>query len=161
MRTRPLLLVVACSVGAIAHTVGATVPLRQQVEALLDDPALDSTSSEVANAKAQAKASLTAADATRSTRAEDAEAVAKEQEETALEWAQLSKELTELAALRAQAETAEQRQLDLEAQLKREKAHLEETEARRGRALAALEKLGESADVATPGVSPKPAGGAP
>lgn len=150
MRTRPFLVVALCSLGAIVHATGAPAQLRDQVEVLLADPAIPSTSPEVADAKARAKATLADADAARSGAQEDAKNIAGVLDETALEWAQLSKELVELAALQTQADKAEQRQVELEAQLKREKAHLEETEARRGRALAALKKLGESADVPAP-----------
>jgi DNA repair exonuclease SbcCD ATPase subunit len=153
VRLRPFLVISLCSLGAIVHATGAPGQLRDQVETLLADPAITATSPEVNAAKAQAKANLAQADATRSKTLDDATVVADVLDETALEWAQLSKELVELATLQTQADKAEQRQVDLESQLKREKAHLEETEARRGRALAALKKLGENTDLQT---SPAP-----
>lgn len=150
MRTRPFLVAALCSLGAIVHATGAPTPLRARVETLLADPAIAASSPEVADAKTRAKAALADADTTRSGAQEDAKAIADVLDETALEWAELSKELVELAAVQAKADEAEQRQIELEAQLKREKAHLEETEARRGRALAALKKLGESMEGVAP-----------
>lgn len=153
MRTRLFLIVALCTVGAIVPAVGATASVRNQVELLLADPAVESTAPEVGNARARAKAMLAEADAARSSKEEDANSAAAVLDETALEWAQLTKELIELAKLQAEADEAERRQLDLDGQLKREKAHLEETEARRGRALAALKKLGESTELQAPAAS--------
>ncbi len=150
MRTWPIFFVPLGLLGVIVHVSGATSPLRDKVETLLADPAIVAKSPEVKAAKAEAKAALAQADAIRASKKEDAEPIAAALDETAFEWAQLSKELSELGQLQAQADAAEQRQVELEAQLKREKAHLEETEARRGRALAALKKLGENVEATEP-----------
>lgn len=105
------------------------------------------------NARKQAKALLERATTARASKAPDATAIGAALDETALEWAQLSKDLIELSALQTKADGSEKEQGELEAQLKREKAHLEETEARRGRALATLEKLGK-AEPTAPTTSP-------
>jgi hypothetical protein len=61
--------------------------------------------------------------------------------DTALEWAKLRNELAQLAALQSKVAGAQKRLGEAVAALKREQAYLEETEARRGRALALLEQL--------------------
>lgn len=140
--------------------MGAPAALRDQVDALLTQPAPEPLAPEVATARKQAKALLDEATTARTSKGPDAVAIGAVLDETALEWAQLSKDLVELSALQAKADAAEKEQGELDAQLKREKAHLEETEARRGRALATLEKLGK-ANPATPEAPPVAPASAP
>lgn len=144
VRTRPILLTALCCLGTIAPVVGAPAAIRDQVAALLTQTASEPLAPEVSNARKQAKEMLDRAGTARQSKDPDAAQLGSVFDETALEWAQLSKDLVELAALQAKADAAEKEQGELEAQLKREKAHLEETEARRGRALATLEKLGKA-----------------
>ncbi len=156
MRIRPFRLAALCLLAPLVSAVGAPASIRDQVEALLATLAPNENQPEIDYARRKAKAALARADEGRAATEEDERSAAAVVEQTALEWAQMTKELSELDALQSKADAAE-KQLDaLEAQLKREKAHLEETEARRGRAVATLERLGSRAPAPTPSTTKEP-----
>lgn len=147
MRIRPFCLAALCLLAPLMSATGAPVSIRNQVEALLATVIPKDDQPEVATAQREAKAALARAEQTRTSAPKEALDAVPVIEQTALEWAQLSKELGDLDELQSKADAAEKQLDELEAQLKREKAHLEETEARRGRALATLERLGFKAQV--------------
>ncbi len=152
MRIRPFCLAALCLLAPLVSAAGAPASIRDQVEALLATLASNDDQPEIDHALREARAALARADQGRAATEEDERSAAVVVEQTALEWAQLSKELSELDELQSKADAAEKQLDGLEAQLKREKAHLEETEARRGRAVATLERLGSKA--AAPGANP-------
>lgn len=171
MRIRPFLFFfVASSLGALLPVSGAPTAVREQVESLLaltkTNPVpgqSDSTAAaaEIAVAAKQARSALERAVQARTAAGPEDGDIATALDETALEWASLAKDLGELTSLQTSAEKAEATEAELDAKLKREKAHLEETEARRGRALAALNKLGEASNAPpASGASGAPATGA-
>lgn len=116
--------------------------IHDQVVKELNQPAGEASGlPELKRAEQEARAALQrATDAQRSSDP-TLEKVAPVFADTALEWALLRKELIQLANLQAKVRAAQQRLTDAIAALKREQAYLEETEARRGRALAQLEQL--------------------
>lgn len=142
MRIRPFLFVALGALTPLVQAIGAPASIRDRVEALLASVTSTPEQPEIANARRRAQAALTRAEEAKLGDSAERRATAEVLEQTALEWAELSKDLVELAALQAKAEQAEQEAQAYEAQLKREKAHLEETEARRGRVVAAAEGLG-------------------
>ncbi len=139
MRTRSLFFTAAL-LAPLAPAVAAPASVRDQVQTLLAAVA-PNPPREISRAVNEAKAAMKRADAHRSGAAAEAETLADISDKTALEWAQLAKDVGELQSLQVQADTAEKQLQELDAQVKREKAYLEETEARRGRALAALNQL--------------------
>lgn len=143
MRIRSLLLTVSL-LAPLAHAVAAPPSVRDQVQTLLGAVA-PNPPREVSRAVSEAKAALKRADEQRRGKGSEAATLADISDKTALEWAQLSHDVRELQQLQDQADTAEKQLQELDAQVKREKAYLEETEARRGRALAALNKLQSNA----------------
>lgn len=165
MRIRPFFFVALGSLVPLVQATGAPASIRDRVEALLTSVSSEREQPEIANAQREAKAALTRAEEARTHDSAERRATAEVLEQTALEWAELSKDLAELAALQTKADHAEQEAQTYEAQLKREKAHLEETEARRGRARAAAESLGLNAtDIATDSethATPEATGGQP
>lgn len=161
MRIRPFFFVALGALAPLVQATGAPASLRDRVEALLASVTSEPEQPEIANAQRQAKAALTRAEEARGQDSAERRATAEVFEQTALEWAELSKDLVELAALQAKAEQAEQEAQGYEAQLKREKAHLEETEARRGRVVASAQALGLSITDGETDATPAATGGQP
>lgn len=128
-------------------TWAATQPLGERVTTLLAQQA--PATAETERAERMARDALE-----RAKRAAASEQAALRESadvlvETAHEWAQLRAELSELDKLEKRSVEAQARLQELDSQLKREQAHLEETEARRGRALAELEKLAPTSPSST------------
>jgi hypothetical protein len=118
----------------------------------------DAASPEIKRAEQEARATLKRATDAQKSSDPAQRACAPVLADTALEWAQFRNELGALSALQAQVKAAQKRLSEATAALKREQAYLEETEARRGRALAALDQLKAAPQVQPPApsaVSPK------
>ena len=123
-----------------ASAASAPPPVRQQVVALLAEAVPDTP--ETLRAEKNAQEALTRADSAAAAEEATVRGTAEALTQVALEWALLRKELAELDALENESVQAQRQLQELDAQLKREQAYLEETEARRGRALAELQDLG-------------------
>jgi len=138
-----------------ASAASAAPPITEQVLALLEQTA--PSTPETLRATKNAKQTLHRAQEAATAEDEQVRATAEVLEQTALEWAKLRTELTDLEALQTANVEAQVRLQELEAQLKREQAYLEETEARRGRALAELQKLGVATTPVPTTSAPTPA----
>lgn len=115
--------------------------VHAEVLAELNKPVTAPVSAEITQAEQQARKALQLATDVQKASDPALKRCAPIHADTALEWAQLRNELAQLAKLQVQVHATQKRVAEAAAALKREQAYLEETEARRGRALAALQQL--------------------
>lgn len=135
-----LLTSVVLANAGLVHANPAKV--HNQVIVELGKPVINQTNvPEVRHAEQQARAALKQATDAQKTTEPALKNCAPIYADTALEWAKFRNELAQLASLQSQVRAAQKRVIEATAALKREQAYLEETEARRGRALATLEQL--------------------
>ncbi len=137
---RARFLILAAGLLALTTLCGAAraaeTPDRSQAEAILAAPPLTAQVGDVA--RGAARAALQRAAAANGTGAADHRT---RLEALALEWSTLARDLEQAAAVEAEADKLQSRVTQLEEEVRRAQALLEEAEARRGRARAKAEAL--------------------